>query len=449
MGGLDHQTGEDYNKMRWILISSWQDRNQIHSYFIEIMISFNYFLLAYLGVYVAVYVADLAINSLNTSHQIKYGGKIPETFKGFIEQAELEKISRYTHENTRFTQVQTSFSKLVFLLIILSGILPWLAKSLSGTNFVAAGLIFFAILGLLMAVTDLPFDYYHSFVIEERYGFNTKTVRIWLSDLIKSLLLASVIGAILLSALLLMVRYAGDTWWVWGWVIFLVFQLLMTMLYPTLIAPLFNKFTPVQDQGLVSKIEALAEREGLRIQGIYQMDSTKRTTHTNAYLSGLGRTKRIVLFDSLIRSHDADEIVAILAHEIGHLKRGHTRKLLAMVGLVSGVLFYVASKMLTWEAMYLGFGFSSMPMYAGIFLAGVLWEPASFILAPIMMAVSRMFEREADLYCVRILKSAEPFSRSLKKLAKENLCNLRPHPVYVWFNCSHPTLLERIKRIES
>lgn len=179
------------------------------------------------------------------------------------------------------------------------------------------------------------------------------------------------------------------------------------------------------------------------------MDATKRSRHTNAYFSGLGKAKRIVLFDSLIQSHDVDEIVAVLAHEIGHLKKNHIKKQLAVSAAVSVLLFYLASKMITWSLMFEGFGFSVMPAYAGLFLVGIMWEPVSFFLGPVGMAISRMFEREADIYSLRIMNDSGPLVRALKKMAKDNLSNLRPHPLYVWFNYSHPPLLERIKDLEA
>jgi STE24 endopeptidase len=412
------------------------------------MISFNLLLIVYLSIYLASSAGGLLIERINVNHLKKSGDRIPEAFNGTVDKEELKRINQYTFDNTNFSLVETIAGDILFLFIILSGILPWLAKPLSQFNFVLAGLIFFAIPALLSAAMGLPFGYYHSFVLEERYGFNTTTLKIWVSDLIKALVLGCILGGILLSSLLLMVKYAGNTWWIWAWAIFLGFQLLMTVLYPTVIAPLFNKFTPLEDPDLIKRIEELAEREGLSIKGIYQMDATKRSKHTNAYFSGLGKAKRIVLFDSLIQAHDTDEIVAVLAHEIGHFKKNHIKKQLAITAVASFLLFYLASRMITWEAMYQSFGFSVMPAYAGIFLVGVLWQPAGFFLSPMAMSISRRFEREADLYCMRITKSSEPLIRALKKMAKENLSNPLPHPLYVWFNYSHPPLVERIKRLE-
>jgi STE24 endopeptidase len=222
----------------------------------------------------------------------------------------------------------------------------------------------------------------------------------------------------------------------------------MTVLYPTVIAPIFNKFTAIENHELVKKIEELSEREGLSIKGIFQMDEGRRSRHTNAYFTGLGKVKRIVLYDTLLAAHNEDEILAILAHEIGHLKKDHIKKQLIIMSIASIVMLYLASKMITWEIMYSGFGFSLMPVYVGLFLITVLWEPVTFFLSPIAMAISRRFEHDADRYASRLLTSTQPFIDALKKLARDNLSNLRPHPIYVRFNYSHPPLLERIKKLE-
>jgi STE24 endopeptidase len=246
-----------------------------------------------------------------------------------------------------------------------------------------------------------------------------------------------------------MLEYAGMNWWVWAWVVFLCFQLLVTVLYPTVIAPLFNKFTPLEENNLKTDIEQLAKKEGIEIEGIYQMDATRRTRHTNAYFSGLGKAKRIVLFDSLIQSHSQEEVLSILAHEIGHLKKNHIKKQLVISSIVSLFLFYVASELITSHVMYESFGFSNTPNYVGLFLVGILWGPVSFFLSPLGMAISRKFEREADLYSIEITKRAKPLAAALKKMAKKNLSNLKPHPLYVFFNYSHPPLLERIEYLEA
>jgi STE24 endopeptidase len=248
----------------------------------------------------------------------------------------------------------------------------------------------------------------------------------------------------LISCLLLMMKYTGNTWWIWAWAIFFSFELLMLVLYPTLFAPIFNKFTPISPGPLAEKISGLAEREGLMTKGIYKMDAKRRSRHTNAYVAGMGKTKRIVLFDTLLDSHDDDEILAILAHEIGHIKRGHLKKQLILLASTSLMFLYLASRFVSWKVMYVSFGFEYSPLYAGLFLAAVLWEPLNFFLSPISSGISRRFEREADLHVLRVLGDPRPFIRALKKMAMDNLSDLHPHPLYVFFHYSHPPFLQRI-----
>ena len=414
-----------------------------------LMISFNTLLAAYLGIYLTSSIIDLAVDKLNAVHLKKYGAIVPDAFKGIIDDTELKEISKYTVENTRFAMIQKIAGKIIFILIILSGLLPWLGGTLRHLNAVFAGLIFFAALGIIAMIVGLPFDLYHTFIIEEKFGFNTRTLKIWLTDLLKSLLVTAILAGALLSALLLVIQYTGQTWWVWAWVVFFGFQLLMIVLYPTVIAPLFNKFTPIENLELKGKIADLARKEGLRIDGIYQMDATKRTRHTNAYFTGLGKAKRVVLFDSLIAAHSHEEILAILAHEIGHLKKNHIKKHLVVTGIASLLLLFLASKLLAWDVMYKSFGFAGASDYVGLFLVGVLWEPVGFFLSPVGMAISRWFEREADFYAIQTLNTAKDLSMALKKMARENLSNLRPHPYYVYLNYSHPPMLKRIESIET
>lgn len=412
------------------------------------MIQINKLLVVYLVVYLLSTLSGLIVKWINAGNLRRYRGEVPGPFRGLIEKNELERMDRYTIDKTNLSYVETVISRAIFLLVILSGLLPWLAGVLEDVYLVCAGLIFFAVPGLIGAVADLPFEYYHLFRIETKYGFNTLTRKTWLMDLFKSLLITVIIGVFLLSLLLLMIRYTGGSWWIWAWLIFFGFQILMTMIYPTIIAPLFNKFTLLENNELTERIRCLAEKEGFAIKGVFQMDAGKRSRHTNAYLSGFGKTKRIVLFDTLLETHDDDEILAVLAHEIGHFKRNHIKKQLLIMGLFSLVLFYLISWMISWTPMYHAFGFSGMPVYAGVFLVAVLWEPLGFFLSPVSMAVSRRFEREADRFAFNVMETAQPLVKALKKMAKDNLSNLRPHPLYVCFNHSHPPLLERIRDLE-
>jgi STE24 endopeptidase len=412
------------------------------------MITINIFLSVYLLIYLFSALTNIGIDLLNTHHLRAHGNLIPRGFEGIIDQEKLGKINDYTVDNTFLDVAKTIAGKIVFLVIILSGLLPLLADILKETNLLLAGLIFFAIPGLINILVSLPFDYYHIFIIEGKYGFNTRTMKTWISDLLKSLLIMVILGSILLSLTMILIESAGGVWWIFAWLIFLLFQILISVIYPTIIAPIFNKFIPIQDEELYRAIKELAASEGLNIKGIFQMDAARRSRHTNAYLSGLGKTKRIVLYDTLLESHKNEEILAVLAHEIGHLKKRHIRKQIIISGIISFLLFFASSRMIAWSFMYESFGFSSTPVYAGLFLIAVILEPVWFLLSPIPMAVSRRFEREADQHVSRVLKRGEFLISALKKMAIDNLANLNPHPVFVGFNYSHPPIPERIRYIE-
>jgi STE24 endopeptidase len=412
------------------------------------MITINSFLSAYLSIYLLSASLDIIIDLINTAHLKKYNGIVPEGFEGVVDEKKLSEMERYTRDNTKFGTCETIVSKAVFLIIILSGLLPWFLDLIGGFHYLVAGLLFFAFPGLISFLAGIPFDYYHTFHIEERFGFNTSTIRTWIVDHIKSIVISVILFSILISCLLLMIRHAGAAWWLWAWIFFISFQMLMVVIYPTLIAPLFNKFEPVKDAELESAIRGLAEKEGLRIKEIFQMDAGKRSRHTNAYFTGLGKTKRIVLYDTLLSAHSSDEILAVLAHEIGHLKLGHIKKQIMVVTIASFLLFFAISKVLGWGLLYKSFGFTSMPQYVGIFLIGLLLEPIGFLLMPLSMAMSRRFEREADNYVYKILKDLGPFIKALKKMASDNLSNLRPHPLYVRFHYSHPPITDRVRRLE-
>jgi len=412
------------------------------------MIPWNNFLLAYLVLFFASAGVRLTLERLNASRIRKEGGRVPEVFRGFINSTELVRMDRYNLDKIDFSLVESVTSRGVFLMIVLSGALPWVAASIDDVGFVWAGLIFFAVPALAGQILDLPFDYYRNFVLEAKYGFNTMTRKIWVLDNLKSLVLGVILGGVLLGLFLLIVNLVKNSWWIWAWVVLVGFQLLMMVLYPTLIAPLFNKFTPVENESLARRIHELAERQGVAVGDIVQMDAGKRSRHTNAYFTGLGRIKRIVLYDTLLTSHDEEEIIAVLAHEMGHLKKRHVIKQVLLFSLASLVLLYAASLLIHWQPLYRAFGFTMTPAYVGLFLAGILWEPAGFFLSPILMTVSRTFERQADRYALSIAGKADPLVRALKKMARDNLSNLKPHPAYVRFHYSHPPLLERIETLE-
>jgi STE24 endopeptidase len=313
---------------------------------------------------------------------------------------------------------------------------------------IGSGLIFFAVLSIFANLLRIPFDLYETFVIEERYGFNVMSFKMWFLDLLKSIIIVTILGGLLLSLLLALVIHSGNTWWVWAWMLVGGFELILLWLFPVIILPLFNKFDPIENKGLEDRIRTLMEKVGLRTKGIFKMDASKRSKHTNAFFVGLGRNKRIVLFDTLLASHTEEELLAVLAHEAGHWKKKHVLRMLVLLEILSFVTFYAVSKFLNWPLLYQTFGFQEPMVYVGLFLIGAFISLLGYFAQPLESALSRKFELEADDFVLELMETGEPMRNALKRLASDNLANLTPHPFYAWVNYSHPPLVERIERLK-
>jgi STE24 endopeptidase len=292
-------------------------------------------------------------------------------------------------------------------------------------------------------VPSLPFDWWEQFHLEQKYGFNQSTPKLWVTDKIKGVMLAFVIGFPLLWALLSLVRWAGDRWWIWGFALVFGFQLLMLVLYPKLILPLFNKLTPLPEGDLRQRLLALGDRTGFRAQAIEVMDGSKRSAHSNAFFTGFGRFRRIVLFDTLVNQLTPEELEAVLAHEIGHYRRGHIPKMIA----VSAVMMFAGFAAIAWLARQpwfnQSFGFPAGVLAPTFLLFGLLSGLVTFWFTPVMNFVSRRHEYEADAFARNAMGGIESMLGALRKLAQKNLSNLTPHPWYSAFFYSHPTLVER------
>ncbi|MBA4423591.1 MAG: peptidase M48 [Syntrophus sp. (in: bacteria)] len=414
------------------------------------MIQWNSLMVFFLTVFVVSSLARGVLKGLNIRHLRRHGHEIPEEFRGEIDGETLAKISRYTLDSHRFGTVESLFDDAVTLAVFLGGLLPWLIDRLPvwEEHFLLTGLLFFGLLGLASGLIGLPFDLYRTFVIEKRHGFSTITLRLWLIDLLKGIAVSSVLMGLLLSAFLTLLRFAPHSWWFWTWLVFASFQLLMIWLYPIVIAPLFNKYEPIRDEGLKEAIIALMAKVGLKTEGVYQMDAGKRSRHTNAYFTGLGKTKRIVLFDTLIASHTAEEIAAVLAHEIGHWKRRHILKQLFFMEAVSLIVLWIVSQLVAWPLLYETFGFSRPIPFVGLLLSAALFGPLTILITPIVSATQRRFEWEADKYVSVLTGTTTPLMSALKRMARDNLANLHPHPLYAGFYYSHPPLTERIARLQ-
>ena len=414
------------------------------------MIQLNSLLFTFLAVFLLRSGVQIYLNRLNISYLRQHGKAVPKIFQDTIDPERLKKISAYTVDSENFDAMATLINQGLFLAILLSGFLPWLVKSISLWKYVpiVSGLIFFAVLSIVTNLYRIPFSLYETFVIEDRYGFNVTNFKIWILDLLKGLIIMAILGGLLLGLLLALILHGGDAWWVWAWMVVGGFELLLLWLFPLVILPLFNKFDPIENKGLEDRIRTLTEKVGLRAKGIFKMDASKRSKHTNAFFVGLGRTKRIVLFDTLLSSHTEEEILAVLAHEAGHWKKKHVLRMLVLLEILSLISFCVVSKLLNWPLLYQTFGFQESIVYVGLFLIGAFISLLGYFAQPLESAISRRFELEADDFASELMGTGKPMCSALKRLAADNLANLTPHPLYAWVNYSHPPLVERIARLE-
>jgi len=410
------------------------------------MIHWNALLIGFIIIFVSCAVSRWILTHINVRYLHKHGHEVPDVFSGDIDEATLSRMTDYTAESSRFASIEHVFDDGLTLIVLLSGVLPWLVMVILSwqLHFILSGLIFFGILTFFSGILDLPFSLYSTFVIEKKYGFSTITLKLWIADFFKSFIISTIILGILLGAFLSLIHYAHTTWWLWVWLFFSAFQLLMVWLYPLVIAPLFNKFEPVKDETLKEAIVNLMAKVGLKTEGVYQIDAGKRSRHTNAYFTGLGKTKRIILYDTLISSHGYDEILSILAHEVGHWKKRHIIKQLLFTETISMAVFYLIYRLSKWPPLYHTFGFEVPVTYVGLLLLGAIIAPLGFYLTPLASVVMRKFEREADDFSFKLIGTSIPLVNALKRLARDNLANLHPHPLYAWFYYSHPPLTERI-----
>jgi STE24 endopeptidase len=415
------------------------------------MIQFNALLIAFLAVFVFQSLFQLTLNWINITHLRQHGKHVPRVFQDTVDKEKFSKIAAYTADSTRFGIGEKLFDQALLLVILLTGFLPWLVEIINNWHigFIGGGLIFFTILAMIANLLDIPFDLYSTFVIEDRYGFNTRTIKLWLIDWIKGMAISFILGGIIIFFLLTLVYYFKNTWWFFAWIVISVFELLIMWLYPVLIAPLFNKFEPITNKELENNIATLMGKAGLAVKGVFQMDAGKRSRHTNAYFTGIGRTKRIVLFDTLLSSHGDEEILSVLAHETGHWMKKHIIKQLILVEIMSLIGLFIVAKLLNWQLIYQTFGFPEQIKYVGLFLVPVLLSPLGYFMRPVGSAISRKYEREADDVAIRLMGTAGPMKNALIKLSADNLANLVPHPIFSWFNYSHPPPVERIERLEN
>ena len=373
----------------------------------------------------------------------------PASLNDVYEPASYLKSQEYNRTKSRLSLIISAVSFVVMFCFLLFGGLGWLDTLLRDRvtdHSIFLPLLFFGVLYLASEIISIPLSLYSNFVIEEKYGFNKMTLKTWIGDKIKGLLLAIILGGPLLFALLWLIDTLGANFWLWFWGIATVFLLLMNFLYPTLIVPLFNKLTPLEDGELKARIEAYGQKVGFPLDRVMVMDGSKRSSKANAFFAGLGKTKRVVLFDTLIEQNNEDELISILAHEVGHYKRKHIPVSFVASVLQFGLMLFILSLMVNNADLSLALGAKTSGIHLSLIAFGMLYSPISMILGLGMNLLSRKNEYEADRFATETA-SGEAMITALKKLAKNNLSNLSPHPAFVFMHFSHPPLNNRINSI--
>lgn len=365
--------------------------------------------------------------------------------EGIYDAQRYQESMRYGTENSRFTTISASFGFLVTSCFLLMGGFGWLHHTLAplAENPLFVSMIFFAVLFFASDIMNIPFEWYDTFVIEERYGFNKQTPILFLTDKLKSYAITIIIGGGVLYCLLWLILEIGESFWWWFWLIAAVLMLLINMFYSSLILPLFNRLSPLEDGELKEAIQQYCRKVNFPLDNLYVIDGSRRSTKANAFFSGMGKKKKIVLYDTLIEKHTIDELVAILAHEVGHYKKKHIIWSYLIAILQMGVMLYLLSVIIFEPKLSMALGATSWAPHINLVAFGILYSPISMLTGIGMNVLSRKNEFEADEFAAKTY-SAEPLIVALKKLSADNLSNLYPHKSYVFVHYSHPPLLERL-----
>lgn len=402
------------------------------------------------ALYFAILTFGFFLDYLNIRELKRRSSVIPPEFEGKIDPELLKKVEAYTIENTRFGIIASVLNAVILLVFFFLILDPFSAFINSlGLSFIPAGIIFFLTLYYADAVISIPFGLYHTFVIEKKYGFSTMTPALWLADFLKSLVISTVLFSLMTAAGLWVIEASPNLWWLWVWIVFLLISIFLMYLSPYVIEPLFNKFEPVEDSELIEGIRRLMEKVGLKVKRVFKMDASRRTKHTNAYFTGIGRVKRIVLYDTLMEKLQKNEILSVLAHEIAHWKKKHVLKHIAVTEAVAIISFYISFRLLQGDWLNDLFNISNGSFFTKLIVLAFIGSLAMFPLGPLMLYLSRKHEVEADLYSYELTKDASGMINALVKLSKDNFSNIHPHPLYVRFHYSHPPVAERIRRIEA
>ncbi len=409
--------------------------------------------LVLLALFVAVTAFGYWLRFINLRHLKRYGNEVPKGFEGAIDADKLRTSSAYTFDSSRLGLWESLFDNALAVLFLFCGLITIYDRFITGLtcSSIGAAILFFLFLTWAQSLLGIPFHLYGTFRIEARYGFNTMTPRLWIMDFLKSQAIGSLLLALLVGAAFWLIQWSPARWWIWVWAFMAVFSLFMMFLSPSVIEPLFNKFEPVTEEGLEAEIRTMVGKAGLKVSRVMQMDASRRSRHSNAYFSGIGRVKRIVLFDTLIRQMSHGEILAVLAHEIGHWKKGHIRKRLAMAQVMSLAGAWISFRLLNWEGLPGLPGLLGLPADASLagrmVILGFIGSLVLFPLTPLSAWLSRRHEREADRFAADLTDRPRDMASALVKLSAENLSNLFPHPLYAAFHYSHPPVVERVRAL--
>ncbi len=387
---------------------------------------------------------------LNRAYLKMHGLTVPPEFQGIIDPELLKKITNYTLENSRFGIIESVISNVLLIAFLFGGMLGYYDRWVSSiaVSFIVQGIIFALVLFYVETIVDIPFSLYRNFRIENRYGFNTMTMRLWATDLLKSVAIATAMSCAVVFVALAIVQANPNWWWLWVWVFLLAFGIFVMYISPTIIEPLFFKFESVKAEGLEERIRTLMEKAGLKVSRVFQVDASRRSRHSNAYFTGIGRVKRIVLFDTLIEQMSQDEILAVLAHEVGHWKKRHVLKSIILSETIAFCGMFLAFHLISWGNLPNMVNLQQASFYARVIIIGFIGSLIMFPVTPFFSYLSRRNEREADRFATELTHHPEHLASSLVKLSRENLSNLHPHPLYAKIYYSHPPVVERVRQLQ-
>jgi STE24 endopeptidase len=410
------------------------------------MMSSNLLLTIILTIVILEFALERLLDYLNLKSQRE---SLPNELKGIYDEEKYKKSLSYHAEQTRFSFLTSGFSFLLTILMLALGgfgfLDGWLRDLI--TNEIVLALSFFGIIFILSDLLSLPFQLYDTFVIEEKYGFNKMTLKTFVTDKIKGYVLAVIFGGPILALLIFLINNLGDTFWIYFWIVISFVILIINMFYTSLILPLFNKLVPLEDGSLKQAIQQYATSVNFPLDNIYVIDGSKRSSKANAFFSGIGKKKKIVLYDTLIQNHTEDELVAVLAHEVGHFKKKHIITSLILSIIQTGLMLFFMSFIITNKDLSVALGAERSGIHLNLIAFTILYAPVSKISGLIMNLISRKNEFEADYFATSTF-GGTPLVEALKKLSVNNLSNLTPHKAYVFFHYSHPPLLTRLRAIE-